>query len=368
LGPALTSAVPVLISTHISAFDTKPDVARITSGDIADYFNQAPVFMKTRYLLLMNQNGDQYLLTLDELQDAPGKFDDWRIGFSYEPVKLPLGLKGGKINKPLPGKIIYRDWYRTKMIMRVDLTSGTEQAIADGILPSTVGDRLLGYGDSTSAYIVRDASGKILHTIRFNERFLGPLLSPDGTRLLGTVQRPGPESRIGGQTFPGVATLSVGVFDLTGKEIVSIVGYDDATWTPDGKIIATGKLYDAGLFEIDPTTKSVRPIGPAIASPFQPDVSPDGKTIAFITGNKVWLIDRDGKNLRQLFQDGHNQQRPAFSPDGTKVAFIICNQLGVDASGEVFVFDLKGNDITPLRTSRGALLVPDTSTKLNWIP
>ena len=175
-------------------------------------------------------------------------------------------------------------------------------------------------------------------------------------------------SRIGGLTFAGAATLSVGVFDLTGKEIVSIVGYDDATWTPDGKIIATGKLYDAGLFEIDPTTKSVRPIAPAMASPFQPDVSPDGKMIAFITGNKVWLIDRDGKNLRQLFQDGRNQQRPAFSPDGTKVAFIICNQLGVDASGEVFVFDLKANDITPLRTSTGALLVPDTSTKLNWIP
>jgi hypothetical protein len=44
--PALTSAVPLLISTHISAFDTKPDVARITSGDIADYWNQAPVFRK----------------------------------------------------------------------------------------------------------------------------------------------------------------------------------------------------------------------------------------------------------------------------------------------------------------------------------
>src|SRR5262245_54260358 len=105
----------------------------------------------------------------------PGQVRRRRIGFSYEPVKLPLGLKGGKINKPLPGKIIYRDWYHTKMIMRVDLTSGTEQAIADGILPSTVGDRLLGYGDSTSAYIVRDASGKILHTIRFNDQFLGPL-------------------------------------------------------------------------------------------------------------------------------------------------------------------------------------------------
>src|SRR5262245_65859661 len=135
--------------------------------------------------------------------------------------------------------------------------------MAAAVLPSAVCAPLLGYGDSPSAYIVRDASGKILHTIRFNEQFLGPLLSPDGTRLLGTVQRPGPESRIGGQTFPGVATLSVGVFDLTGKEIVSIVGYDDATWTPDGKLIATGKLDDAGLFEIDPTTKRVAPIGTA---------------------------------------------------------------------------------------------------------
>src|SRR5262245_65442004 len=36
-GPALTSAVPVLLSTHISAFDTKPAVARIPSGHLQDY-------------------------------------------------------------------------------------------------------------------------------------------------------------------------------------------------------------------------------------------------------------------------------------------------------------------------------------------
>src|SRR5262245_62234190 len=36
LGPALTSPVPVLLSTNISAFDTKPEVDSITSGDIVD--------------------------------------------------------------------------------------------------------------------------------------------------------------------------------------------------------------------------------------------------------------------------------------------------------------------------------------------
>src|SRR5439155_11437951 len=174
-----------------------------TSGDIATYQDRSPVHSKTRYLLLMNAGGDQYLLTLDELEAVPGKYDDWRIGFSYEQVHLPVGLAGGKINKPLPGKLIFRDWYRSKMIVRVDLTSGKEEAIADGILPSTVGDRLLAYGDSSDAYIVRDAAGKILNTIRFNEQVLGPVLSPDGTRLAATVYRPGPTSKIGGVVMPG---------------------------------------------------------------------------------------------------------------------------------------------------------------------
>ena len=365
--PTLTSPAPLLVSTRIAAFDQRPDVIHTTSGDIAGYFNQATINPKTHFLLLMNQAGDQYLLTLDELEAVPGKYDDWRIGFAYEQVQLPIGLAGGKINKPLPGKMIFRDWYRTKVILSVDLTTGKEEMIADGIVPSIGGDGLMGYGDSSSAYIVRDAAGKTLHTIRFNEEIRGPQLSPDGTRLEATVYRTGPETKIGSATLPGMATLSVGIFDLSGREIVSIVGYDDAAWTPDGKLIATGKLYEPGLFEVDPATKKVTPIDANVAAPISPSVSPDGKTIAFITGNRVWLIDRDGKNLRQLFQDGRNQQRPIFSPDGTKVAFVVCNNPAMDTSGDVFVIDLKTQEITPLRTNAGQSLMPDPSSKLNWI-
>ncbi len=368
LGPTLTAPIPLLVSRHINSFDEKPNVARTTSGDMAGYQDKATIGSKTRYVLLMNQAGDQYLLTLDELEAPAGKYDDWRIGFAYEQVRLPVGLAGGKINRPLPGKIVFRDWVRTKMIVRVDLTTGKEDTLVDGILPSAVGGRLLGYGDPSNAFVVRDAAGKIHSTIRFNEQVLGPQLSPGGTRLLGSVYRPGPETRIGGLTFPGVLTLSVGVFDLAGREIVSIVGYDDATWAPDGMLIATGTLTDPGLFEIDPATKKVRPIDPKIPNPSQPSVSPDGKTIAFVTGSKIWLIDRDGKNLRQLLPDGRSQQRPAFAPDGTKIAAVICNQLANDMTGEVFMIDLKTREITPLRTSTGSSLVPDTSTRLNWVP
>ena len=367
LEPTLTSPAPLLLATHVQSFESKPNVAKTTSGDIAEYQNQAPIHTKTRFVLLMNQSGDQYLLTLDELEAPLGKYDDWRIGFAWEQVQLPVGLAGGKLNRQLPGKLVFRDWYRVKMILRVDLTTGKEESIADGILPSAVGDRLLGYGDSTGAYVVRTADGTILHTIRFNEQVMGPLLSPDGTRILGSVYRAGPSTTIGSVTIPGAAFLSTAVFDLDGHEVVAFVGYDDAAWTPEGKLVATGSLTNPGLFEMDPATKQVHPIDAQVAAPACPAVAPDGATIAFVTGGKIWLIERDGKSLRQLLQDGHVQQRPVFSPDGTKIAAVICNTVANDVTGEVFVIDVKTREVTPLRTSMGSTLVPDTTSRLAWI-
>jgi Tol biopolymer transport system component len=167
--------------------------------------------------------------------------------------------------------------------------------------------------------------------------------------------------------LPGAQTPTVAVVDMNGREISLLRGYDDATWTPDGKLIATGKGFDAGLYEIDPMTQQVTPINVQVAAPYHVAVSPDGRTIAFVTGERVWLIGRDGRNLRQLFQHGASQQRPAFSPDGAKIAFIICNHLGVDATGDVFVTDLHAKEITQLRTNTGGTLVPDTTSRLNWI-
>ena len=369
LEPTLTAPMPLLVSTHISGFSQKPNVARITTGDAASYSHQTPITTDTRFVLLQNLAADVYLLTLDELE-APGeKFDDWRIGFAYEKVQLPLGSAGGQVNKPFPGKLVYRDWYQSKMIVSVDLTNGKEQVLADGILPTAIGDRLLGYGDPSGAYVVRDASGKILTTMRFNEVVMGPLLSPDGTQLLAYVSRPGPGQDAGGGILvPGPPITSIAIFDLNGRELFNLAGYDEPVWTPDRKIIATGKGLDSGLFEIDPTTNQVTPINAQISTPSQVAVSPDGRTIACVTGERVWLIDRaGGKNLRQLFQHGTRQQRPTFSPDGTMIAFIMCNHLGVDVTGDVFVTDLQAKEITQLRTNTGATLVPDTTSRLNWI-
>src|SRR5690242_18213442 len=118
--------------------------------------------------------------------------------------------------------------------------TGKTDAIADGILPCTSGNRLLAYADSSGAYVLRDGAGKVLQTTRFNEEVRGPVLSPDGTKLVGTVRRPGAPTNIGSVVVAGSPVLSTAVFDVAGRELAVIPGYDDATWTPDGKLIATG--------------------------------------------------------------------------------------------------------------------------------
>jgi WD40 repeat protein len=245
--------------------------------------------------------------------------------------------------------------------------TGKEDAVADGNLPCAIGNKLLAYSDTSGAYIISDAAGKTLETVRFNEQVVGPELCPDGKRILGTVYRPGPVVDIGGTKIAGSPVLSVCVFDLKGKEILFFAGYDDATWTPDGKIIATGKYNDPGLFELDPATQKVRTIDEKMGSAYSPAVSPDGRTLAVVTGDKVWLVGRDGKDLRQLFPHGMKQQRPTFSPDGTKVAFVMCNHFSMDSSGEVFVVEIKTKELTPLRTGAGESLMPEPSSRLNWV-
>lgn len=57
----------------------------------------------------------------------------------------------------------------------------------------------------------------------------------------------------------------------------------------------------------------------------QPHVSPDGKRVAFTSwrdGNgDVYVVDQDGKNLRQLTHAPSGEQEPSWSPDGSRIVF-----------------------------------------------
>lgn len=76
------------------------------------------------------------------------------------------------------------------------------------------------------------------------------------------------------------------------------------------------------------------------------DVSPDGKSLAFsvtsysFEANKgntdIYLIDRDGKNLRVLKNSDKNEGEPKFSPDGKSIAFT--------RESQIWLCDLDGSN------------------------
>jgi Tol biopolymer transport system component len=85
---------------------------------------------------------------------------------------------------------------------------------------------------------------------------------------------------------------------------------------------ATSSLWRADLR--NPTAPAVKTIA-SMRTEFEPDYSPDGKRIAFIstrTGNQeVWTANLDGSNAVQVTYQTVSPFAPRWSPDGRLIAF-----------------------------------------------
>ena len=87
-------------------------------------------------------------------------------------------------------------------------------------------------------------------------------------------------------------------------------------------------------------------------------LSPDGRTIAFITDGKVATIGTDGRLLRILTQDLNNngdaQNAVSWSPDGRQIAYA--------ASNDIYVMNADGSNVRRLTTDPGGDYYPAWST------
>jgi serine/threonine protein kinase/tricorn protease-like protein len=111
------------------------------------------------------------------------------------------------------------------------------------------------------------------------------------------------------------------------KQITSgAVKYYGGAWTPDGHMVyssdASGKR---DLWIMDQDGGNQKQLTADAGDNVQPTVSPDGRTIVFVSDRKdarhtLWRIDIDGSNARQL-TNGNFDRNPAFSPDGQWVIY-----------------------------------------------
>ncbi|MBY0221218.1 DPP IV N-terminal domain-containing protein [Sporosarcina aquimarina] len=81
-----------------------------------------------------------------------------------------------------------------------------------------------------------------------------------------------------------------------------------------------------------------------------PELSPDGKTIAFVALNDLWLLEVGKNKPKQLTNDSYFEANPAWSPDGTKLAY------SSDKAGseDIYILDVKTGNEQRLTSEAGA--------------
>src|SRR5262249_36223669 len=76
----------------------------------------------------------------------------------------------------------------------------------------------------------------------------------------------------------------------------------------------------------------------------EPGISPDGSTIAFVSGGDIWEVSSAGGDARLLVSHPANEQRPLYSPDGKRLAFTSSRT----GNGDVYVLTLATGELTRL--------------------
>ena len=94
----------------------------------------------------------------------------------------------------------------------------------------------------------------------------------------------------------------------------------------------------------------------------EPGVSPDGATIAFVSGGDIWEVPSRGGDARLLVSHPATESRPLYSPDGKRLAFTSSRTGG----GDVYVLTLATGDLARLTFDDAAELVtgwsPDSAS------
>ena len=83
---------------------------------------------------------------------------------------------------------------------------------------------------------------------------------------------------------------------------------------------------------------------PALPSFGEPGISPDGSTIAFVSGGDIWEVPARGGDARLLVSHPATESRPLFSPDGKRLAFTSTRT----GNGDVYVLAIATGDVTRL--------------------
>jgi TolB protein len=140
--------------------------------------------------------------------------------------------------------------------------------------------------------------------------------------------------------------------DVRRIEPEEIIDSRDPAWSPDGSQVAFVGWdgHDDGIFVMDRDGTNVRRLTDGDGDSREPDWSPDGTRIVFVRQHSVreeahlYIVNSDGTDLRQLTTFPGAVSALAWSPDGTRIAFA-SDQAG---NWEIYVIGSDGTSLVRL--------------------
>ncbi len=229
------------------------------------------------------------------------------------------------------------------------------------------------------ALFVADGNGANERALtKHQESEYSPTLSADGRWAVFTSEK-------GGQSdIYRVHPDGAGLEQLTDSPAFD----DQGTLSPDGKTLAFVSTREGGFANIwllDLATKKYRNLTKGAAGNFRPAWSPDGRWIAFssdrdapesvrpeqwelLQSTGIYMVHPDGTGLRRLTRTGGVAGSPAWSPDGTKILFYETDELGAYlAKSAGSRTELASVDV---KTGERKMMSASNETKISpqWLP
>lgn len=337
---------------------------------MAEYLSIGPVHPLTAsWLRDAAVNGN--LPTIEQMTERPDKYFPYRYGEAlWEYIGERWGDAAiGEILQNATTLGIARAFQRQLGLTLHELSDDWRESVNTKYLPQAAAlDRPRTF--SQPLLTEKKSGGQI---------FLAPSLSSDGNRIAFLSN--GSEKR--GELF-----IDLWLADArTGKRIKRLVEstlnpnfeelrllYSQSSFSNDGRTLAFTAQREGKdvLYLMDVASANVRArLDLSVDAVTSPVWSPDGKQLAF-SGSKggvsdLYIVNSDGKGLRQLTNDLYGDLQPAWSPDGSRIAF--ATDRGPDtnlpilklAKWRIAVMDITSGAIEVLPNQGGLNLNPQWS-------